>query len=90
MGEASFFLKCVVERVSKPLVLNVTASCYELQPCVYYTSQDGLKKVLLVDEDNILEINAVNVDPCTYTPSTVLLNLAENYSHRATIFWRRM
>lgn len=59
VGETSFFMKCSVERMSKPLVLNVTASCYQLDPVVHCSTLADVWKLLDANEDNVLEVNLV-------------------------------
>lgn len=62
MGEVTFNLKCMVEKMRKPLSLSVTASCFEVQPVAFYESDDGSKITLDSRHANKLEMKAVSLN----------------------------
>ncbi|KAB0798017.1 hypothetical protein PPYR_09010 [Photinus pyralis] len=59
VGEVGFNLKCSISKMKNPLLLTVSATCYEIQSQVFYETGVGKKVFLHPSEPNMLELKSL-------------------------------
>ncbi|CAH1188542.1 unnamed protein product [Phyllotreta striolata] len=61
VGESTFSIQCVIDRMTTPLTLNISSNCLEVESKIQYIDPTGEEVTLDPNNDNIIDIGKIGI-----------------------------
>ncbi|XP_072381898.1 hydrocephalus-inducing protein homolog isoform X2 [Diabrotica undecimpunctata] len=61
VGDATFYIQCEVQKMTKPLTLTISAKCQQIECKVYYLNKAGEEILLDHNIENIIDLGKIGI-----------------------------